>query len=413
MFVGKISAIDLGGCPPGARQTISDISMKDDSVEHIDHFDIMIVGAGPAGISTWLHLKKFAPELADHTLLIDKAVFPRGKLCAGGFGTWGEDVLNQLDIALDIPSLFVSDVEFRFRDQIWVFHSPNPFRMVQRADFDMVLVDSAIKRGMVFHENEQFIRVERVQDTLVVMTSQGKYRVKALVGADGSLSRVRRAMMRPYQTCLAPTIQVSAPVEPSYDTEFACKKMLIDFSSVEKNLQGYTWHFPVLHDGAPFMNHGIVNFRLFPDRPRGDMKKIFHRELQTRHIAIPPGAWSSHPIRWYSDDVPIAGPNVILAGDAAGIEPALGGGIHMALSYGEVAARELIQAFQNQNFLFRQYKKALMSNYLGQDIREFIDLAHKIYGGEENPLKQVREFLTNRLMRNKLRSLLLSQKNIS
>jgi flavin-dependent dehydrogenase len=55
-------------------------------VEHIDHFDIMIVGAGPAGISTWLHLKKHAPGLADHVLVIDKAVFPRHKYVPEGLG---------------------------------------------------------------------------------------------------------------------------------------------------------------------------------------------------------------------------------------------------------------------------------------------------------------------------------------
>ena len=75
---------------------------------------IMIVGGGPAGISTWLHLQKHAPQLAGRSLMIEKAVFPRDKLCAGGVGAWSEDVLERLEVELDIPSLFVSDMEFRF-----------------------------------------------------------------------------------------------------------------------------------------------------------------------------------------------------------------------------------------------------------------------------------------------------------
>ena len=35
----------------------------------------MIVGAGPAGISTWLHLQKEAPQLAGRSIVIEKAVF--------------------------------------------------------------------------------------------------------------------------------------------------------------------------------------------------------------------------------------------------------------------------------------------------------------------------------------------------
>ena len=34
--------------------------------------EVMIVGGGPAGISTWLHLQKYAPQLASHTVVIDK-----------------------------------------------------------------------------------------------------------------------------------------------------------------------------------------------------------------------------------------------------------------------------------------------------------------------------------------------------
>jgi len=34
---------------------------------------IMIVGAGPAGISTWLNLQEQAPQLARHSIVIEKA----------------------------------------------------------------------------------------------------------------------------------------------------------------------------------------------------------------------------------------------------------------------------------------------------------------------------------------------------
>jgi len=35
-------------------------------------YDVMVVGGGPAGISTWLHLHKYAPDIASRTVLIEK-----------------------------------------------------------------------------------------------------------------------------------------------------------------------------------------------------------------------------------------------------------------------------------------------------------------------------------------------------
>lgn len=388
------------------------VSQKFNTEERVTDCDVMIVGAGPAGISTWLHLKKYAPELADNTVLIEKAAFPRHKLCAGGVGAWSADVLGHLEVDLKIPSLFVTDVEFRYRDESWLYKSPTRFRMVQRADFDFALAKSGVNRGMAFHENEKFIAASRERDTLAVLTSQGKYYVKALVGADGSLSMVRRKMMRPHQTCLATTLQISAPVNPKYDPEFSLKKLLIDFSQVDAGLQGYTWHIPCLQDEAPSMNHGIGNFRFHPERSRPDMKKIFSRELKTRHIDKRPESWSSHPIRWFSNEVPISRPSVLLVGDAAGIEPAFGGGIHMALSYGEIAARTLIQAFQNKDFTFRHYKHTVMSHFMWWHIRACTRLASKIYGGKKNPLRSlVRHFLAGRFGSRNLLSLLLGPDN--
>jgi flavin-dependent dehydrogenase len=281
--------------------------------------------------------------------------------------------------------------------------------MVQRADFDLALVRSARKRGLVFHENEQFIAAERQRDTIEVKTSRGNYVVKALVGADGSLSTVRRLMVPSHHACLASTLQVSAPVDLQNDKGSAQERARIDLSPIDKGLQGYLWHFPCLNNGKPFANLGIGSSRLLSGRPKADLKKIFSRELHDQHIEIRPESWSSHPIRWFSHDVPISQPNVILAGDAAGIEPAFGGGIHMALSYGEIAAQELVQAFQTHDFSFRHYKEGLISHPLGQYIRDYTLLAKKIYSGKESPLEQVRQFYSDRFIRRKLQSLLLGK----
>jgi hypothetical protein len=83
----------------------------------------------------------------------------------------------------------------------------------------------------------------------------------------------------------------------------------------------------------------------------------------------------------------------------------------MALSYGDIAARALMQAFHRRDYSFGQYKNALMTSYLGQDIKAYSQLAQRLYSGKENPLSAIRDFLTDRMIRLKLRALLSNIKN--
>jgi len=84
------------------------------------------------------------------------------------------------------------------------------------------------------------------------------------------------------------------------------------------------------------------------------------------------------------------------AGDAAGIEPAFGGGIHLSLSYGEVAAHAVIDAFENNKFSFRDYGKRLQSHLVGEWINKCTGLALEMYGGRMNPLDAAREVFPER-----------------
>ena len=357
---------------------------------------VIIVGAGPAGISTWLHLQKYAPELANHTLVIDKAVFPRDKLCAGGVGGWSADVLRDLVVDLDIPSVFVSDVDLKFGNEEYRFHQPNFFRVVHRFDFDHALVKNALNRGLELHQNETFLDALREKNKLIVKTNRAEYSAKALIGADGALSVVSRKMMPSRKPRLAQTIQIHAKADAQFDTEFHEKKISIDLSPCKEGLQGYLWHFPCLIDGTPSIAHGIGDFRIYRDRPKADMKKIFSRELQSRNIHPKPKLWSSKPIRWFSEKDMVSQPNVLLVGDAAGIEPAFGGGIHLSLSYGEVAAHAVIDSFEKNDLSFREYGKRLQSHLVGEWINKCTRLALEMYGGRMNPLDAAREVFPER-----------------
>jgi flavin-dependent dehydrogenase len=53
-------------------------------MKQVEYVDTLIVGSGPAGSSTALHLVQKDPAWAERILVVDKAVHPREKLCGGG-----------------------------------------------------------------------------------------------------------------------------------------------------------------------------------------------------------------------------------------------------------------------------------------------------------------------------------------
>jgi menaquinone-9 beta-reductase len=68
--------------------------MEKDMLKH----DILIIGGGPSGLSTALHLTKTAPHLASRILILEKEHYPRPKLCAGGLVADAESILQRLGL---------------------------------------------------------------------------------------------------------------------------------------------------------------------------------------------------------------------------------------------------------------------------------------------------------------------------
>jgi len=372
------------------------ISLNGPNQNSESDYGIMIVGGGPAGISTWLHLHKYAPEIASKTLVIEKEKFPRDKICGGGIGGWSSCILNNLNIDLDLPSINISDLEFICGEKKFTLHQPNCFKMVQRIEFDHALVKTAVKRGLKINENEMFLSFTRKDKKIVVKTNKGTYNVKALIGADGALSKVRRTMNLKNKPHIAPTLEVFSPVNNKYDDEYKEKKIVVDLSYVNEGLQGYIWHVPCIKNGKPYIGHGMVNFRIHKNKPKANMIKIFNQVLQSRNVKVEQKKWLGHPIRWYSKEDEISIPNVLLVGDAVGIEPAFGGGIHFALSYGEVSSKTIIDAFQRDNFSFKKYKNQIQSHLIGKWIAKCTSIALELYDNKIDPFEAAREVFTIR-----------------
>ena len=71
---------------------------------HLEDVDIIIVGGGPSGSSTALHLERINPKLAQRVLVLEKHKHPREKICTGDADGNGE--INAFDIEPFLECLF-------------------------------------------------------------------------------------------------------------------------------------------------------------------------------------------------------------------------------------------------------------------------------------------------------------------
>lgn len=104
--------------------------------EYMFEYDIIIVGAGPAGSAAAIQIANRNPDLARRTLVIEKATFPRPKLCGGGVTTHADALLAQLRVRPAVSSFPIHAIKFVYDDLSFTFRWKNIFRVVRREEFD-------------------------------------------------------------------------------------------------------------------------------------------------------------------------------------------------------------------------------------------------------------------------------------
>jgi len=116
--------------------------------------DVLIVGSGPSGISTALHLVRRDPAWAGRVVVVDKAVHPREKLCGGGLTHIGQNILANLGLALEPRNFPVNEVRLLYRNKSYSFYGNPVFRIVRRDEFDHWLVKTAEQLGVTVRQGE-------------------------------------------------------------------------------------------------------------------------------------------------------------------------------------------------------------------------------------------------------------------
>ncbi len=352
--------------------------------------ELVIVGGGPAGLSTALHLHAIAPRLAARTVVLEAERYPREKICAGGIGARGLAVLEKLGIAPDVPMVPLDAVAIRLATQTLVTRVENCGVVVRRVEFDHALAKATTARGLEVRDGVAVTAIEVHPDHVVVTTSTGEtYRAKAVIGADGVSGIVRRATGFARQELRAQVCELDTPavaVDQPRDT------VVFDFTM--RDLQGYAWDFPTIVAGQPLMCRGAyVIHNLAADSPRARIASY----LAERGLDVASYKLKQYAERGFEPGEPIARPRVLLVGEAAGIDIATGEGIAQAIEYGGSAAAYLARAHERDDFGFASWRRYVDRHHIGWSLRIRHLCYRAFYGHRRDSMERMMPALSSLL----------------
>lgn len=205
-------------------------------------WDVVVVGAGPAGASA-----AYAAAVAGRkVLLLEKAELPRYKTCGGGIIGFSRDALPP---GFELPLKDrIHAVTFSLNGRLSRTRRSRRmlFGLINRPEFDAGLVEQAQKAGAELRTGATVARVEQhgaaVPDrrTVAVVLAGGEtVLARAVVGADGSAGRIGAHVgVKLDQVDLG--LEAEIPVPPTVAEDWA-GRVLIDWGPMPGS---YGWVFP-------------------------------------------------------------------------------------------------------------------------------------------------------------------------
>ena len=291
-------------------------------------WDVVVVGAGPAGSSA----ARAAVEAgAERVLLLEKAELPRYKTCGGGLIGYSRRSLPE---GFDIPvRQRIDAITFTLngqKERTRRDRAGDLLVLVNRAEFDLALAKAAVDAGVVLRTGSAVTALEQDEAGRTVLTLADGERVlaNAVVGADGSASRIGRYVgVRCAQVDLGLEAEIQVP--PKVADEWA-NRVLVDWGPLPGS---YGWVFPK----GDVLTVGVINAR-----GEGEATRKYYRDFIERLglAEYPTVSDSGHLTRCRESGSPLSRGRVLVAGDAAGLlEPWTREGISFALRSGALAGK--------------------------------------------------------------------------
>lgn len=301
----------------------------------MNHYDVAVIGSGPAGASTAFHLAQNGIS----TVIIEKETLPRYKTCGGGFVFRGRKNLP-FDISEVVEKEFYSvDIFLGEKLHFTTVREDPTISMIMRDSFDNLIVEKSKEYGAELLEDHKLLGLHFESDKIRLETSQGEVSADFVIAADGALSPTAKfAGWKKDTRKLLPALEYEVEVSDE-DFERLSKVARFDIDAIP---YGYAWVFPKKNH----LSIGIASAR----RAKINLKKFYQEYLETLDIKEVLSE-SQHgfqiPVSPRTDGFVRNG--VFLIGDAAGFaDPITAEGISNAIYSGKLAAEAIIEAKMNK-----------------------------------------------------------------
>lgn len=312
-------------------------------------YDVIIVGAGPAGAVAGF----LCAESGLKTLVLEKKRLPRPKSCGGGITANAIALLKRIDcFDADWFDSFVNQfmIHLPKTGRAYALAAKSPCMGIVRRDyFDLALIKKAQGQGAELKTGEVFCGFRQTgRKMLEVATDQAVFKARALIGADGYHSRVRKQLERKrYGTTGGMPglmgIEGDLPAESVDALSTDCCHLFFDFAPGVS----YGWMFP----RGRQLNAGLLINAPGRNRYPGGKSPNQLIDEFAENILKTRSPWRRRagagiPLQKLGQKPLLQRGNVLLAGDAAGLADAwTGEGIYYAIKSAVLAHQAIRNRF--------------------------------------------------------------------